>query len=246
MGLAETAEFCPLMASTDDLGVQAARRSGGADASEDDRKPLAACSRPLSRRISAGADPVSTVPGRRPRAGLPRARVVAGPIRLRDMEEAMGLDHSPINLRCSALILRGNSVLLCQRPHLTDWVLPGGALKRSETVAACAVREVREETGLRVQVLGVAFVLDTVSTAVGGQLAEIVFHARQLDDGPDEPAVVEEGRIPLFVPLDTLDHVNVRPRIDGAIRQFARQGGPTVAYLGNLWRYKDSTASTEW
>ena len=113
-------------------------------------------------------------------------------------------------------------------------------------MAACAVREVREETGLRVHLLGVAFVLDAVSTAVGGQLAEIVFHAVELDDGPGEPTVVEEGRVPLFVPLDTLGHVNLRPRIDGAIRQFARTGGPTAAYLGNMWRRRTSPASTEW
>lgn len=84
-----------------------------------------------------------------------------------------------------------------------------------------------------------------MSTAVGGQLTEIVFQGQQLDDGPDEPIVVEEGRIPLFVPLDMLGHVNLRPRINGAIRQFARQGGPTGAYLGNLLRYTPSTVSIE-
>ena len=158
----------------------------------------------------------------------------------------MGLDRRPLNLRCSALVLRGSSVLLCERAHFNDWVLPGGTPKSSETVAACAVREIREETGLRVHLLGVAFVLDAVSTAVGGQLAEIVFHADELDDGPGEPTVIEEGRVPLFVPLDTLGHVNLRPRIEGAIRQFARKGGPTAAYLGNMWHRRTSLDSTEW
>lgn len=41
-------------------------------------------------------------------------------------------------------------VLLVHRPSYDDWAWPKGKLERGETLPACAVREVEEETGVRV------------------------------------------------------------------------------------------------
>lgn len=53
-----------------------------------------------------------------------------------------------------AVVLRhgpsGPEVLLVHRPHLNDWSLPKGKLDRGESLPTCAVREVREETGVEV------------------------------------------------------------------------------------------------
>jgi 8-oxo-dGTP pyrophosphatase MutT (NUDIX family) len=40
-------------------------------------------------------------------------------------------------------------VLIIHRPHRQDWSLPKGKRRRHETALECALREVREETGLR-------------------------------------------------------------------------------------------------
>ncbi len=40
-------------------------------------------------------------------------------------------------------------ILLIHRPHAADWSLPKGKLRRSEPPLDGALREVREETGLR-------------------------------------------------------------------------------------------------
>jgi 8-oxo-dGTP diphosphatase len=40
-------------------------------------------------------------------------------------------------------------VLVVHRRRQQDWSLPKGSLRRGETALACAIREVREETGLR-------------------------------------------------------------------------------------------------
>ena len=40
-------------------------------------------------------------------------------------------------------------VLLVHRPHHDDWSLPKGKRERRESALECALREVREETGLR-------------------------------------------------------------------------------------------------
>ena len=40
-------------------------------------------------------------------------------------------------------------VLVIHRPHRDDWSLPKGKRRRGESALRCALREVREETGLR-------------------------------------------------------------------------------------------------
>ena len=56
---------------------------------------------------------------------------------------------------CVALVLRGRRVLVRRRPrgsHLAGtWEFPGGKRRRGERGRACAERETREETGLRVR-----------------------------------------------------------------------------------------------
>lgn len=45
-------------------------------------------------------------------------------------------------------------VLLVQHEYRGAWGLPGGLLKRGETIEDCARREVQEETGLEIELLG--------------------------------------------------------------------------------------------
>lgn len=61
----------------------------------------------------------------------------------------------PGNVRAAgAVVLRSGRVLLVHRPAYDDWSFPKGKLDRGELSPAAAVREVEEETGLRVR-LGV-------------------------------------------------------------------------------------------
>lgn len=46
----------------------------------------------------------------------------------------------------------GDRLLFLRQPHRVGWSLPGGLLDRGEPAEAAAVREVWEETGLRVEV----------------------------------------------------------------------------------------------
>ncbi|HEU4635064.1 MAG TPA: NUDIX hydrolase [Edaphobacter sp.] len=65
----------------------------------------------------------------------------------------------------AAVVLRGNDVLLIRRgrePLLGAWSLPGGALELGETTSEGVVREVLEETGLRVRPVEIVATVDRI------------------------------------------------------------------------------------
>jgi ADP-ribose pyrophosphatase YjhB (NUDIX family) len=151
-------------------------------------------------------------------------------------------DGKPVNLRCSTVVFRDNSLLMCQRLAGKEvWVLPGGTPRQGEGSAHCAAREVAEETGLEVDVDRVAFVLEASSN--NKHLIEIVFLGSERE-ASRKPSQLEPHLRPSFVPLDTISQVQMLPPLAGYIRGLAGraplvQGDlvlETALYLGNLWR----------
>ena len=68
---------------------------------------------------------------------------------------------------------RGELVLIRrgQEPRLGEWSIPGGHLEWGESVRDAIVREVREETGLEVEVAGLIDVVDSVTRDASGEIA---------------------------------------------------------------------------
>lgn len=113
--------------------------------------------------------------------------------------------------RCSVAVFRGDSLLLVRtEEHGSDvWKLPGGHVRAAEGLIACARRELREETGLLAEALHCAFVMDVHDQETGRYLVEIVLIPSE--SVPGEPRPREEGREPLFVPMDDLPRLTLRP-----------------------------------
>ena len=55
------------------------------------------------------------------------------------------------SLGASAVIVEDGKVLLIKREDFEVWALPGGTVESGETTAQAAIREVKEETGLDVE-----------------------------------------------------------------------------------------------
>jgi 8-oxo-dGTP diphosphatase len=143
-----------------------------------------------------------------------------------------------IELRCSAIIVRKRTVLMVRRARdgVDDWVLPGGTPRPGESMAACASREVREETGLDVSPDRVAFVLEVVGPDAGSRTVDIVFSATY--PAPHrQPEIREPGLVPVFVPVDEIHELDLRPPLAGHLRALLGSRGERYApYLANLWR----------
>lgn len=78
--------------------------------------------------------------------------------------------------------LRGEEVLLIKRgtpPRLGQWSVPGGRLEWGETLQDAALRELKEETGVDAELLGLIDVIDGVFPARPG--GEITRHYVLID-----------------------------------------------------------------
>jgi len=150
-----------------------------------------------------------------------------------------------IDVRCSVIVFRKGAVLLARRAHdsIAVWTLPGGTPREGESMAACARRELFEETGVFADPSRVAFVLEAMAPGGSRRRLDIVFLATGLEAGA-EPRTLEPGVEPHFIPVDQLSELMLLPPLAGHLRGLLHQGASRYApYLGNLWRPVDSSWS---
>lgn len=80
---------------------------------------------------------------------------------------------TPLVGAAAAVFDREGRVLLVQRgrpPRAGSWGLPGGMLEVGERLAAAAVREVREECGVEIEIGGVAGVFEPITQDDAGRI----------------------------------------------------------------------------
>ncbi len=110
------------------------------------------------------------------------------------------------------VVVENSSVLLVAERG--RWGLPKGGVEPDEPLITTAIREAREETGLVVEVRGLAFVTEFRRSEWNEHHVQMYF-AAQVAGGsllPRDPdGIVREAR---FVPVDALRHyLKFRPRL---------------------------------
>ena len=100
------------------------------------------------------------------------------------------------------ICFRGREVLLIRRgrePRLGQWSLPGGRVEPGERLAETALRELREETGVEAELLGLVDVVDGVFPDHARHYVLIDYAARWISG---EPVPGDDAAEAEFVPLD--------------------------------------------
>jgi 8-oxo-dGTP diphosphatase len=103
---------------------------------------------------------------------------------------------------------RGEIVLIRrgQEPRLGEWSIPGGRLEWGESVREAITREVREETGLDVEIAGLIDVVDSVTRKASDEVVRhyvlIDFLARHIGGTLRAGSDAAEARWVAYAALD--------------------------------------------
>jgi len=112
--------------------------------------------------------------------------------------------------------------------HKTDndlWALPGGGMDVGESIAAAAVRETKEETGLDVEVTGLVGLYTNPRHVMAYDDGEVrqqcsaCFTSRLISGEPTTSSETKEVR---FVPIEQLDTLNIHPSMKMRIDHWAQ------------------------
>lgn len=79
------------------------------------------------------------------------------------------------NVRVTGVLIENDQILIVQQKVSKNraWSLPGGRLEQGESLAACIIREMKEETGLEVKIDRLLYVCDV--GASGNTVLHITF-----------------------------------------------------------------------
>ena len=142
-------------------------------------------------------------------------------------------------IRVAAIAVRDGAILLVRHEKHGEryWLLPGGGVDFGETLPEALAREVREETGLAIEVGDLVFVHDSIPPDRHRHQVNLYFMASV---GEGEPRIAQpderlvEAR---FVPKDDLPRLALYPDVREPLAAVLSNGPPRPpTYLGSLWK----------
>jgi len=140
--------------------------------------------------------------------------------------------------RVSVVVVQNNSEILLVRHRKGNrqyWVLPGGRLEYGETFFECAVREMKEETGLDVEVDKLIYLSEAIAPDRSRHIVNVYLTAHVTGGVMavgDEPVLAGVD----YVPLAELERCTLYPPVGKQLLENIEKGfKPGIEYLGNLW-----------
>lgn len=112
-----------------------------------------------------------------------------------------------ISIGVGAVVFRGDEVLIIKRgkpPFLGHWSIPGGGLNHGEALHEAARREVREETGVDIEIIGLIDVFEALprETPQDGPLNHVLLIDFAAEWKAGEPRAGDDAAEAAFVSVD--------------------------------------------
>jgi len=144
-------------------------------------------------------------------------------------------------IRVAAVIIRDNSLLLAEhhKDNQTYYLLPGGGVNKGETLYDALVRELWEETRLKVQPGRLLFLIESIAPDASRHVIQLAFAATIEDNA--EPSKGEDPRVisASFFPAEKLPKLPMFPPLQKTLYNGVLHGFPDIPQsLGNRWKMK--------
>lgn len=91
-------------------------------------------------------------------------------------------------VRVTGILIEGDKILLVEQ-KLSDkrnWSLPGGKLERGETIEQGLIREMKEETGLEVEIVRMLYLCDVAASS--NKILHVTFLLKRTGGGVELPS----------------------------------------------------------
>lgn len=125
-------------------------------------------------------------------------------------------DKYSFNIRVTGILIQDDKILLVKQKvsDKRNWSLPGGKLERGETLEQALIREMKEETGLDVEINKLLYLCDV--SATGNKLLHISFLLQRIGGEISLPSNEFENN-----PIYDVQFVNINDLCDyGFSQQF--------------------------
>lgn len=131
--------------------------------------------------------------------------------RVRDIcEEGHFIQFATYNNSAAGLVFRDNSVLLVQHNHPTKvWSLPGGYIEQEEDLVLGLKREVKEESGIDVEPVGIIALRNLVKETLNELY--IIFLCEADNEYQPSSQDLDEILDAKFIPLTDIPDWNITP-----------------------------------